>query len=137
MKRAYVGRARAIAGAGLFGLGMFLLHQQLAGAMAYVKHVLGADSSGVGVAFAVIQVLSRAAQAHGDHRLFLQRFLLHMLVSSWPLLLINTGSVLSRGAFKENVNLAAKKERVIVDSATRNSTSKWGLISRLRRRETK
>ena len=89
--------SKSIAGAVLVGFGMFILYENLAGAVAWLSHVLGADSSqALGVLPAVILAVSPVLQAHAaNHQRFLQGFLQHMLASSWPLLLVMVGTVLS------------------------------------------
>jgi hypothetical protein len=73
----------------------------------------------------IILAASRVLQAHAaDHQRFLQGFLQHMLVSSWPLLLVMVGTVLSRDAFTDNVDPLPKKDCGLVDLTTGCSTLK-------------
>jgi len=118
--------SKSIAGAVLVGLGMFILYENLAGAVARLSHILGANGSGaLGVLPAVILAVSQVLQAYAaDHQRFLQGFLQHMLVSSWPMLLVLVGTVLSRDAFADNVNALPKKDRGLVDLTAGRSTSK-------------
>ena len=107
------------------GFGMFILYENLAGAVAWLSHVLGTNSpEALGVLPAVILAASRVLQAYGaDHPRSLQGFLQHMLVSSWPLLLVMVGTVLSRDTFTDNVKARSKKDCGLVDLTTGRSTS--------------
>ena len=117
---------KAIAGAALAGLGMFLLYENLAAAVARLSHVLGANhSETLGVLLAVILAFAQVALAYAaDHNRFLQFFLQHTLVSSWPLLLVMVGMVLSRDAFTDNHNVLFEKDLGFVDRTAGGSTSK-------------
>jgi len=117
--------SKSIAGAALVGFGMFILYENLAGAVAWLSHVLGTNSpEALGVLPAVILAASRVLQAYGaDHPRSLQGFLQHMLVSSWPLLLVMVGTVLSRDTFTDNVKARSKKDCGLVDLTTGRSTS--------------
>jgi len=71
---------------------MFVLYENLARAVAWLGHVLGANGSEtLGVLPAFVLAVSRGVQAHGMNHLLQQ-----MLVASWPLLLVTFGTVLSR-----------------------------------------
>jgi hypothetical protein len=73
---------------------MFVLYENLAAAAAWLGHV---RSEALGIVPAAILEVSQAMQAHTtDSQRFLQAVLLHMLLSSWPLLLIVAGTLLSR-----------------------------------------
>jgi hypothetical protein len=86
--------SQSIAGAVLVGLGMFVLYQNLAGAVAWLSHVLGANGSEtLGVLPAFVLAVSQGVQAHAVNH---QRVLQQMFVESWPLLLVTFGGVLSR-----------------------------------------
>jgi uncharacterized membrane protein len=93
-------RAKTIAGAALVGLGTFFQYQNLVEEVARFREVLDADGSEtLGVLPAVIQVVSQIWQAYiVDHQRFLGDFLQQVLVSSWPLLLVIVGTVLSRNS---------------------------------------
>ena len=116
--------SKAIAGAALAGFGMFILYEHLAAAVAWLSHLLGANSSeALGVVPAVILAVSQVLQAHGgNHHRFLQAFLEHTLVSSWPLLLVMAGTVLSRDSFPDNVDASAIKDSRLVDLKSGRST---------------
>jgi hypothetical protein len=109
--------SKSIAGAVLVGFGMFILYGNLAGAIAWLSHVLGANSSErLGVLPAVILAVSQVveAQAANQQRL-LQGLFQHLLVSSWPLLLVMVGTVLSRDTFTDSTHFQKK----IVDLSIR------------------
>jgi hypothetical protein len=118
--------SKSIAGAALVGLGIFILYENLAEGVARLSHVLGANGSeALGVLPAVILAVARVLQAYtADHQRFLQGILEHMLVSSWPLLLVMVGTILSRDAFTNNVNALPKKDCGLVDLIAGRSTSK-------------
>lgn len=97
--------AQSIAGAILVGLGTFVLHQHLAGAVVRLSHVLAANGSeALGMPPAVIQTIMQVLQAYAtDHQRFVHILFQQMLVLSWPLLLVVAGTVLSRESFRDNV----------------------------------
>ncbi len=117
--------SKSIAGAALVGFGMFIQYEKLAGAVAWLSHVLGANSpEALGILPAVILAVSQVLQAYGaDHQRFLHGFLQHMLASSWPLLLVMVGTVLSRDCSMDNVNALPKKDCGLVDLTAGRSTS--------------
>jgi hypothetical protein len=94
-------RAKSIAGASLIGFGLFILYQNLAAAMMMLRHALGVNGSEtLGIPLAVIQTASQVLEIYtANHQQFLENFLHRMLVSSWPLLLVIAGTVLSRDSF--------------------------------------
>lgn len=118
--------SKSIAGAVLVGFGMYILYGNLAGAIAWLSHVLGANSSeGLGVLPAVILAVSQVLEAQAaNQQRFLQGLLQHMLVSSWPLLLVMVGTVLSRDTFTDDVNAFPKKDCGLVDQTAGRSTLK-------------
>jgi hypothetical protein len=118
--------SKSIAGAALAGLGMFILYENLAGAVARLSHLLGTiPGEALGVLPTVILAASRVLQAHAaDHQRFLHGFLRQVLVSSWPLLLVMVGTVLSRETFTDKVNAPPTKECGLVDLTAGRSTLK-------------
>ena len=90
--------SQSIVGVILVGLGMFILYENLAGAVAWLSHVLGANGSEtLGVPAAFVLTASQAVHCCSrDHQWVLQSLLPQILVSSWPLLLVTFGRVLSR-----------------------------------------
>jgi hypothetical protein len=115
---------KSVAGAALVGFGMFILYENLAGAVAWLNHVRGANSfEALGVLPAFMLAVSQVLPAHAaNHQHFLQASLQHMLVSSWPLLLVMVGTVLSRDRVTDNVNAVRKNDRGLVDLTTGRST---------------
>jgi len=95
---------KSIAGAAFLGLGMFILYGNLAGAVAQVRHVLGANGSeALGVVPAVILATSQVVHTCTfDHQGVLP-CLLRMLISFWPPILIIVGTMLLRDAFTDKV----------------------------------
>jgi hypothetical protein len=87
---------KAIAGAALAVLGMFLLYQNGAGAVAHLSQVLANGSRVLGVIPAFVLAVSQAVHTYSFyHQRFLQGLFQQLLVSSWPLLLVIFGAVLS------------------------------------------
>jgi hypothetical protein len=106
--------AKAIAGTVLVLLGTFILYENLAGAVAELSHSLENGSQAVGVLPAVVLAASQPAHAYAvDHHRFLEGLIQQALASSWPLLLVAFGSVLSRGVFKD-------KPKRIVDTTAQS-----------------
>jgi hypothetical protein len=96
--------SKPIVGAAFVGLGAFILYENLAGPVAQLRYVLGANGSeALGVLPAVILATSQAVGAYAvDHQDFLHS-LLRMLISFWPLLLVVVGTILLRDAFTDKV----------------------------------
>jgi hypothetical protein len=96
---------KSVAGTAFLGLGTFILYENLAGALARLRHVLGANGSeALGVLPAGIIAASHSFQAcAAAHHPVLQGLLHHTLISSWPLLLVMVGTMLSRDTFMDNV----------------------------------
>jgi hypothetical protein len=103
MRSTFFGHAKSIAGPALLGLGILILHEKLDGAAAQVRHVLGIIPGNTpGVLPTVMLAASRGLRAYAaDHQRFLRGFLQHVLLSSWPLLLVIIGTVLSRDSRTE------------------------------------
>jgi putative Mn2+ efflux pump MntP len=94
--------SKSIAGAILLIFGMFVLYEHLAAAVARLSHVLANGSAALGVLPAVALAVSQAVHAYGfDCHRFLQGLSQQMLISSWPLLLVIFGTVLSRDSFTD------------------------------------
>jgi hypothetical protein len=99
--------SRSIAGAALVVVGMFVLYENLAAAVAWLSHV---RYEAMGMVPAVILGVSQVMQGHAaDPQRLLQGFLRHMLVSFWPLLLVIIGTVLSRDTIADNSTNIPKK----------------------------
>jgi hypothetical protein len=118
--------SKSIAGVALAGFGIFILYANLAGAVTWLSHFLTANSSGaLGITPTLILAVAQILQAHAaNHQHLLQNYLRHMLVSSWPLLLVTAGTVLSRETFTDNVDTNLRKDCGGVDLTTSRSTSK-------------
>lgn len=106
MQQTFVGRAKSITGTALIAIGIFVSYENLhqaATQLSYLLYVVPRNA--LGVLPTVILAASRVLQAYGaDHPRSLQGCLLHMLASSWPLLLVIVGTVLSRDCSAENVD---------------------------------
>jgi len=101
-------------------LGMFVLYENLAGALARFSHVLGANGSdALGVLPAFALAVSQAAQSQAfDHHGFLQGLFQQMFISSWPLIFVILGTALSKDT------LAASKKRLCTCRSRRPSFDK-------------
>jgi hypothetical protein len=94
--------SKSIAGAALLVLGTFILYENLADAVHRLSQVLANGSEALGVLPAVVLAVSQPVQAYAaDHQQFFLDVLQQLLVSSWPLLLVIFGTVLSRDTFGE------------------------------------
>jgi ascorbate-specific PTS system EIIC-type component UlaA len=125
MQQTFVGRAKSIAGTALIGLGSFVFYENLHQAATQLSHLLGVNPrEALGVLPTVILVASQVLQGYGaDHSRYPQGCLLHLLASSWPLLLVIVGAILSRDCSTDNVNAFPKKECGLVDLTAGRSTS--------------
>jgi hypothetical protein len=120
-----LGRSKSIAGTALALIGLVILYEKMAGGIDGLRHLLGANGSqALGVLPAVILAVSQVLQAHAtDYQRFVQCCLGHLLLSSWPLLLVRVGTVLSRDRSTNSVNvLSENKDRGFVDLSVRRST---------------
>jgi hypothetical protein len=112
---------------------MFVVYENLAGAVAQLRYVLGANGSdALGVLPAVVIASSQAVRACGiDHHGLLP--CLRMLISFWPPILVIVGTMLLRDAFTDKVKALptpdqhfqkklSKIKTLDVDFAARHST---------------
>jgi hypothetical protein len=90
--------SKSFAGAALVALGMFILYQNVAGAVTELTNALGANGSGaLGVVPAAALAFAKVLHAYTiDHQRFFQEFIRCTLVAFWPLLLVTAGTILSR-----------------------------------------
>jgi hypothetical protein len=109
--------SKSIAGAILIGLGTFILYENVAGAVTRLSHILGANGSQVlGVLPAAFLAFSQAVQTFAlDHHRFLQGLFQQTLVSSWPLLLVIFGTVLSKDTLADESHHVEDKSAGPVD----------------------
>jgi hypothetical protein len=129
--------AKAIVGTALLGLGCFVLYEHLSHVAAQLTHLCSVPCVAPGGLADAILSGWRAYPA--DQKRFVQAFLRHMLISSWPLLLVWAGTVLSRETFVDDITPRPKSSRTensaseeklekntfrSVDLAARRSTSK-------------
>jgi hypothetical protein len=88
--------SRSIAGPALFGVGLFILYQNVGGAVACATHILLHHSSSLGTVPALILGLAQVLKCHAASTPWSSNSLVqHALLSSWPLLLVVVGTVLS------------------------------------------
>lgn len=88
---------KAIAGATLVGLGLFILYGDLTGAVAGVEAVLRANgSAALGIVSAFVLSVSHTPQAFTTRHYGIIPCLLHFWVTCWPLLLVRVGTSLTR-----------------------------------------
>jgi hypothetical protein len=97
--------ARSIAGVALVAVGTLNLYQNLTELLVRLRHVLAANGSeAIGVLPAVIQTVLQVSQNYATgHQRFLQVLFQQALISSWPLMLVMIGTILSREALRDNV----------------------------------
>lgn len=115
---------KSLAGAALVGLGIFILYHNLAGIVMQLRHVFASsESEALGEPLAAILAVLQAYAL--DHQQFLQRLFQQMWVSSWPLLLVMVGTLLSRNNSTDNINAPSKKDDGPVDLSAGRSTLKW------------
>ena len=123
MQQTFVGRAKSITGTALIGLGIFVFYENLHQAATQLSHLL-VPREALGVLPTVILAASRVLQAYGaDHPQSLPGCLLHMLASSWPLLLVIVGTVLSRDCSTDKCQRTSEKDCGLVDLTAGRSTS--------------
>jgi putative effector of murein hydrolase LrgA (UPF0299 family) len=115
---------QSTAGVALAGMGMFLLYAHLTAGVVRFSHELATGSSKVLALLLVVSPeVSQVLRTYGADQ---QRFLQHMLVSCWPLVLVVVGTALARDSFSDNASeLANKNNFAGVDLTNRRSTSKW------------
>ncbi len=89
--------SKSIAGAAILLLGMFTLYANLAAAVTRSSHILAHSAEALGVVPALVLAASQAVHSCTfNHQHFVQGLFLQMLASSWPLLLVIFGTVLSK-----------------------------------------
>jgi hypothetical protein len=115
-RRIILVKARSIAGTTILALGAFILYQDLAGAASRLIHVLANGSEAFGVLPAVVLAASQPAHAYAaDHHRFLHSLFHQVLSSSWPLLLVIFGSVLSRDSFRDQSKHHEENNKQLAD----------------------
>jgi hypothetical protein len=125
MQHTFLGRAKSVAGAGLIGLGVFILHKNLDQAATQLNQLVSSPKEMLGVLPMVILAVLRVLQAYtSNHQQFLQGVLQHLWLTFWPLVLVSAGTTLSRDAHPGDPSVPAKKDRRIVDLTARRSTLK-------------
>jgi hypothetical protein len=125
MQRKFFKHARSIAGTVLVALGIFILHQDLDRTAAQLSHLLGIPGDAPGAFPTVILAVLRLVQAYAvDHQRFLQGFLHQVLASSWPVVLVLAGTVLSRNPSTDEDHAPPKGNCRLVDLTPGGSTLK-------------
>lgn len=85
--------SKSITGAAFLLFGMFILYANLAAALTRSRHVLARGAETFGFVPALVLAASQTVHTYAfDHQVFLQL----MLTSSWPLVLVIFGMVLSK-----------------------------------------
>jgi hypothetical protein len=79
--------------------------------MTMLRHALGANGSEtLGIPLAVIQTASQVLEIYtANHQQFFENFFHRILVSSWPLLLVIAGTLLSCDSFLSTSTHCQKK----------------------------
>jgi hypothetical protein len=118
--------AKSIAGAALIGLGVVLLYENLSGAIVRLRLVLGANGSeALGVLLVLMHGASQILHAYtANHQQFQKDFLQHVLISSWPLLLVIVGTVLSWDSTADSVSAPPRNDAELVELSAGGSTLK-------------
>ena len=125
MQRKFFKHARSIAGTVLVALGIFILHQDLDLAATQLSRLLGIPGDTQGAFPTVILAVLRLVQAYAaDHQRFLQGFLHQVLASSWPVVLVVAGTVLSRNPSPRRGRSPFKEICHLVDLTAGRSTLK-------------
>jgi len=95
---------KSITGVVIAGLGMFILYENLAGAVERLRHILVNGSEALGGLPAAILFLSQNVHAYAlDHQRLVHVLFQQILASSlWPLFMVIFGAVLSGDTFTEN-----------------------------------
>ena len=121
--KTFVGRTKSIAGTALIGLGIYVFYESVHQAATQFSNLRGVFPREMfGVFPTVILLASRYLQAWGaDYTRSLQGCVLHLLASSWPLLLVIAGTVLSRDSSTDSS--IQKKDCGPVDLRAGHSTS--------------
>jgi hypothetical protein len=123
MSRKFLGRAQSIVAAILLGLGIFILRENLNSTTTQLNHFLGPEEA-LGTVTGSILAARHIWQLYAaDRQQFLQGLLYRALMSSWPLLLVVAGAVLSRAPVATGMRVTPK-EKGVVDLLARRSTSK-------------
>lgn len=125
VQQLFAGHAKSIAGTALIVLGVFVFYENLHQVATRHSHLLGViPSEAPGVLPTAVLAVYRVLQTYrADHPRPLQGCLLHILASSWPLLLVIVGTILSRDSSTDNVNALPKKDCGLVDLTAGGSTS--------------
>jgi hypothetical protein len=96
--------SKSIAGVVFVGFGILILHENLAGPVAHLRHLLGANGSeALGVLPAVVLATSQAAQGYALEHQNVWQGLLRILIWFWPLPLVVVGTMLLRDGFTDKV----------------------------------
>jgi hypothetical protein len=96
--------SKSILGAALFVVGMFILYENLVATISQMSHILANGSASLGVLPAAVLAVSQAVHGLDPHQ-FLQCLFRQILLSSWPLLLVICGTVLSSDQFADSANV--------------------------------
>jgi|SRR5579859_821762 len=94
--------AKMIVGVALLGLGCFVLYEHLSHVAAQLTHLCSVPCVAPGGLADAISSGWRVYPA--DQKRFVHVFLRHILISSWPLLLVWAGTALSRETFVDDIS---------------------------------
>jgi hypothetical protein len=119
------GGPRSIAGPALLGAGLFILYQNFGGVVACASHVLLHHNRSLGVVPALILALAQILKCHAaSSSLSLHNMVEHAVLSSWPLLLVVVGTILSGEGVIDPATASEKKVLGYVDVRIGRSTRK-------------
>jgi|SRR5579863_8691952 len=126
MQQTFLGRTKSAVGAAFVGLGILILCGNLEQIASHLHDLLGCIPwKLLGPLPSVIVSGWRVWQTYGaNQQRLLHSVLQHVLVSSWPLLLVIVGVVLLPDTFTDDVNAPPKKHCGFVDLTGGGSTVK-------------
>jgi hypothetical protein len=127
--------AKTIVGVALLGLGCFVLYEHLSHVAAQLTHLCSVPCAAPGGLADAI--LSGWKVYPADQKRFVHAFLRHILLSSWPLLLVWAGTALSRETFVDDITPLPKNSQTEPRMSHRKSEKKiFGSVDLAARRST-
>jgi hypothetical protein len=127
--------AKTIVGVALLGLGCFVLYEHLSHVAAQLTHLCSVPCAAPGGLADAI--LSGWKVYPADQKRFVHAFLRHILLSSWPLLLVWAGTALSRETFVDDITPLPKNSQTEPRTSHRKSEKKiYGSVDLAARRST-
>jgi hypothetical protein len=114
---------RSIAGPAVLGIGLFILYHNVGGVVVCASHVLLHHSSSLGTVPALILALAQILKCHSVSMPSSSNGLVeHAVLSSWPLLLVVVGTLLSGEEVVDSAAPVGEKISGTVEIRTSRST---------------